>query len=206
VKKSRRRPARALLWLASAVGALLLCAVAGLLWPEDNAATAQIPAAHATAPLSATPGNSETTADQPIPHTFPAAGTVNRNANLRGGSGAGYARVGGTTRGQRVTVTACNAACDWYRLETGAWIAAFLVDLAAAVPALIPETGPQVPAGATLAVVIGITDGNTIRIRVSGAEFRLRYIGIDTPEVGQPCYDAATAANVALVAGQTVYL
>jgi micrococcal nuclease len=202
----RRRPARALFWLASAVGALLLCASAGLLWPGNNAVTAPIPAAHATAPSSAAPGHSEVTAGQPTTTTFPAAGTVNRSANLRGGPGAGYVRIGGATPGQRVTVVACNAACDWVRLDTGAWIAAFLVDLAAATPAATPETSPRVPAGATLATVTGITDGDTIRVRSAGAEFRLRYIGIDTPEVGQPCYDAATAANAALVAGRTVYL
>jgi endonuclease YncB( thermonuclease family) len=206
VKKPRRRRARALLWLTIAVGALLLWAIVGKLWPQNNAASVPVQAAAYAATLSsAAPGDSETTAGQPIPPTFSAPGTVNRSANLRAGPGAGYERSGGAARGQRVTVTACNAVCDWYRLDTGAWIAAFLVDLAAT-PAATPETGPQVPAGATPATVTGITDGDTIRVRVSGAEFRLRYIGIDTPEVGQPCYDAATAANAALVAGQTVYL
>lgn len=185
----------------------MLGGIAGILLPASNVSTAPLSAAaHTTTAASSASNTVESTAAQPISPTFPASGTVNRNANLRGGPGAGYARVGGAAQGQRVTVTACNAACDWYRLDTGAWIAAFLVDLAAAEPAATSGIGPQVPAGATPATVTGITDGDTIRVRSGSAEFRLRYIGVDTPEVGQPCYDAATAANAALVADKTVYL
>jgi micrococcal nuclease len=63
------------------------------------------------------------------------------------------------------------------------------------------------PIGRTeIAAVVSITDGDTIRIdRGQGSE-ALRYIGINTPEVGDPGADEATAANADLVAGQEVVL
>lgn len=64
--------------------------------------------------------------------------TVLRNANLRGGPGTTFAVVGGVAQDDTVTVVGCNAACDWYELADGTWIAAFLVELAAA-PASIVE-------------------------------------------------------------------
>jgi micrococcal nuclease len=57
-----------------------------------------------------------------------------------------------------------------------------------------------------VAQVVSITDGDTIRVDIHGATYRLRYIGMDTPETGQPFADAATAKNRALVEGKTVLL
>ncbi len=54
--------------------------------------------------------------------------------------------------------------------------------------------------------VIDVIDGDTIDVRIDGTEYRIRYIGIDTPERGEVCYDDATTANAALVANQTVRL
>lgn len=48
-------------------------------------------------------------------------------ANLRSGPGTNFAKVGSVTAGQTVSIQGCNDACDWYQLESGAWIAAFLV-------------------------------------------------------------------------------
>jgi len=39
---------------------------------------------------------------------------------------------------------------------------------------------------------------------MNGATYRVRYIGINTPESNEVCGSEATAANAALVAGQTV--
>jgi len=64
--------------------------------------------------------------------------------------------------------------------------------------------GPQAPT--TEALVVSITDGDTIRVQVDGVEHPLRYIGIDSPEVGIAHADEATAANAELVAGETVLL
>ena len=56
------------------------------------------------------------------------------------------------------------------------------------------------------AQVTSIVDGDTFKAAQSGAEVTVRYLGISTPEIGQPCADAAAAANQSLVGGQTVTL
>ena len=65
------------------------------------------------------------------------------------------------------------------------------------------------------ATVIGISDGDTIRVRLDdGTVERVRYVGIDAPEIAHPedgiaaeCYGAeATAADADLVAGKVVLL
>jgi micrococcal nuclease len=72
---------------------------------------------------------------------------------------------------------------------------------------------PTPPADGEMAVVIDVTDGDTIRVdRGDGGNERLRYIGIDTPETVKP--DApvepwgpeAAAANEELVGGRVVLL
>jgi len=60
--------------------------------------------------------------------------------------------------------------------------------------------------------VTRITDGDTIHVDISGIDYRLRYIGMDTPESVkpdtpvQPYAKAAAARNAALVAGRDVIL
>lgn len=61
---------------------------------------------------------------------------------------------------------------------------------------------PQV----TEATVARVIDGDTIEVDIGGALYKVRYIGIDTPEIGRPGADEATAANSQLVSGKTVYL
>jgi len=73
----------------------------------------------------------------------------------------------------------------------------------AATVASIPQ---QVPANAVAARVTRVVDGDTIRVRINGVTYKVRYIGMDTPERGDPCYKAASDLNAAYVAGQTVYL
>ncbi|MCB0127386.1 MAG: lamin tail domain-containing protein [Caldilineaceae bacterium] len=85
--------------------------------------------------------------------------TVLRNANLRGGPGTTYTVVGGVTQGDSVTVIGCNAACDWYELADGSWIAAFLVDLTLTTPA---------PAAEPITVVTWNTELNDADITVIG--------------------------------------
>lgn len=69
------------------------------------------------------------------------------------------------------------------------------------------------PTGPTqLARVTRITDGDTIRVAIDGLEYRVRYIGIDTPESvapGQPVEPfalTATEANAILVTDSEVVL
>jgi len=61
------------------------------------------------------------------------------------------------------------------------------------------------PEGDT-AVVLDVIDGDTIDVELAGQEYRLRYIGVDTPERDEPYYAEATEANRQLVADQTVIL
>lgn len=56
------------------------------------------------------------------------------------------------------------------------------------------------------AVVVDVIDGDTIDVVLDGAEERVRYIGIDSPERGVCFEDEATAANAALVEGRDVLL
>lgn len=57
-----------------------------------------------------------------------------------------------------------------------------------------------------LGVVDRVIDGDTIDVSINGVITRVRYIGVNTPERNEPCSDEATAANRALVDGQTVTL
>ena len=76
-----------------------------------------------------------------------------------------------------------------------------------------PEPAPalgRAPQGPTqIATVASVTDGDTIRVFIDGSEERVRYIGIDAPEVGSGAERMgaeATTANADLVAGAVVVL
>jgi len=59
------------------------------------------------------------------------------------------------------------------------------------------------------ATVTRVVDGDTIVVNIAGSEYRVRYIGVDTPEstTKQECYGReATYFNRRLVNGQTVRL
>lgn len=84
-----------------------------------------------------------------------------------------------------------------------------LAVLAACAPATPPAGAPAgngPPAGAVAAQVVRVVDGGTIRVRMGGAEYPVRYILINAPEADQPFGAEATAANRRLVEGRTVYL
>lgn len=68
-----------------------------------------------------------------------------------------------------------------------------------------PSFAENVPPGET-AVVTEVVDGDTIGVEIDGRSHRVRYIGVNTPERGDPFYDEATAANRELVGGETVRL
>ena len=72
----------------------------------------------------------------------------------------------------------------------------------AAEPAEEKGTAPE---GET-AVVRNVIDGDTIDVDLDGQEYRLRYIGVDTPERDEPYYQEAAEANRQLVDGQAVIL
>jgi|GEM_PF-6180732 len=66
---------------------------------------------------------------------------------------------------------------------------------------------PQLCASGSNAKVLRIIDGDTINVRLrTGVEERVRYIGIDTPERGEDCYQEASERNAMLVEGDTIKL
>lgn len=76
-------------------------------------------------------------------------------------------------------------------------------------PVPTPVFGRE-PTGPTqLATVASVTDGDTIRVVIDGAEYPVRYIGIDTPEVHggvEWMGREASQANAELVSGRQVVL
>jgi micrococcal nuclease len=82
-----------------------------------------------------------------------------------------------------------------------------------ATPIGVTPTASFGPTGPTTdARVVKIVDGDTIDVSYGGKKYAVRYIGMDAPEVGKgdarsrALADQATAANAALVNGQTVVL
>ena len=69
-----------------------------------------------------------------------------------------------------------------------------------------PDVTATPVGGGELAKVTQIVDGDTINVSLNGIEYPVRYIGMDTPERGQPCFQEASAANAILTQYQTVRL
>lgn len=157
--------------------------------------------------------------------TLPAPPVVIKEANLRAGPGTEYERVGSVAPGERLELVARNSAGDWYQLANGAWIAAFLVEGApaglpvveggsadarlasTAAAAVTPGPPPvAVPPGAVTAQLIRVVDGDTIEVLIGSATETVRYIGVDTPERGQPGYQTATGANATLLGDGALWL
>lgn len=71
----------------------------------------------------------------------------------------------------------------------------------------VPE-GECIPLGTEreFATVSNVVDGDTIDVLIEGVSFRIRYIGVDAPEIGEPFFSQATSQNAELVHGTTVTL
>jgi endonuclease YncB( thermonuclease family) len=69
-----------------------------------------------------------------------------------------------------------------------------------------PTDDGSIISGGESALVTNIIDGDTIDVQIRGVGYRVRYIGINTPERDEPCYADATQANAQLVDGETVTL
>lgn len=63
----------------------------------------------------------------------------------------------------------------------------------------------NIPSGDS-ARVVNVIDGDTIDVDLDGASYRVRYIGVDTPERDEPYYQEATDFNRKLLAGDNVIL
>jgi len=70
----------------------------------------------------------------------------------------------------------------------------------------VTSTNTPMPRTVGVVQVVEIVDGDTIRVRIGGEIYAVRYIGIDCPEKDEPLYEEATAANRQLVEGQEVRL
>lgn len=87
-------------------------------------------------------------------------GTVNRNANLRAGPGTTFAIAGSAPAGAKVTIIEKNAVGDWYKLDSGKWIAAFLVTLSTpaagtpSAPTGVPAANTPTPAARTVPIIV----------------------------------------------------
>lgn len=72
-------------------------------------------------------------------------------------------------------------------------------------PRVTPLGGEQaqacIPANTerTEAVLSRVIDGDTIDVEIGGEIFRVRYIGVDTPERGEPLYREAAEMNASLL-------
>lgn len=77
-------------------------------------------------------------------------------------------------------------------------------------PAATPKPRPPAgkPPAAGLVAVVGVVDGDTVKVRVGGVTERVRVIGIDTPELrGGECYAQQAASRMqSLVQGKRVRL
>ena len=86
------------------------------------------------------------------------------------------------------------------------------VSMDSAPPVDLPEAPSRPLPACEWAEVVDVTDGDTVRVRLNGEEERLRYIGIDAPELRpdggdpEPFAETATAANEQLVEGEDICL
>jgi len=107
------------------------------------------------------------------------------------------------------------AACDDETLPqdtSGATPTATATTTATTTTGPTPTMPLTFPDGTTPATVVRVVDGDTIEVEIEGDTYKVRYIGIDTPETVDPrrpvgCFgEEASAANKALVEGLTVGL
>jgi len=62
------------------------------------------------------------------------------------------------------------------------------------------------PASSEVGLVVRVIDGDTIDVDLGDDVYRVRYVGVNTPERDESCYAEAVRANKSLVEGQEVTL
>lgn len=127
------------------------------------------------------------TAGQPqLPEIF-----TNANANLRGGPGIEYPVLGSTMVGQPLIIVAQNTNGDWLRLDSGMWIARFLVDEASGMTWPVDNTvlaqAVEVPAPLEPTVQVVDYEGEYVRnLRLGAAKLSYGWGKIlDLFEIGE---------------------
>ena len=104
------------------------------------------------------PAGGQLAAVPSAPPTIVAGPVANANANLRSGPGTEYAVAGSTQAGQALTIVGRTPDSSWLQLDSGSWIAAWLIDgtaddlavVAAPTPAAVARSA-DVAAAATAA-------------------------------------------------------
>ena len=92
------------------------------------------------------------------------------------------------------------------------WVALFAAVAVFAIDRFATGDDEPGPGGHATGVVTRVVDGDTVAVRIDGADQRVRYIGVDTPETVKPatpvqCFGkAASAYNHRLMDGQSVRL
>ena len=132
--------------------------------------------------------------------------------NVRTGPGTHYPLLDYVPAGTALEVVGQSG--DWYLIRRGGredYIAGWLThDAPLPVSREAQGSGSQntvenAPIG-QVAVAVQVIDGDTIDVRLDRGTVRVRYIGVDTPERGEPCYAEATNYNRSLVQGKTLTL
>jgi micrococcal nuclease len=82
----------------------------------------------------------------------------------------------------------------------------FLLILAACEDLSTSTNANGEPPAGEIAQVTRVIDGDTIEVDLNGVGYRVRYLGVNTPESDEPCYKDATDANRNLVGGKMVTL
>lgn len=151
--------------------------------------------------------------------------------NMRAGPATDQAVLGKLANGTTLVIVEEEGGCAWLNvvLDDGlmGWVSGEYVqrsfeceavavtsdgvrsetlEVSTTAPAEALSTPEALPAGTEVVQVVSIVDGDTIRVLHNGEEIKLRYIGMDTPEQGQPGAAEATEANRRLVEGQQVTL
>ena len=61
------------------------------------------------------------------------------------------------------------------------------------------DVSDPLPVSWTWALVTYIVDGDTVDVGIEGSAYRVRYIGVNTAERGQPCFEEGKGENRSLV-------
>jgi len=148
------------------------------------------------------------------------------NVNIRSGPSTDYEIVDTLSIGESLEIVGRNDDSSWWQVSTPsglAWVAASVVAVSniddsipiaeAPTPPVQPiPTDTPLPSGRFQAQVVNVIDGDTIEVSIEGQVFKVRYIGIDTPETKhpdepiEPFGPEAAAKNKELVGGQVVEL
>jgi len=144
--------------------------------------------------------------------------------NLRSEPDVDSEAIGALEKGCELQVIGRTEGGDWLKVEfqgIEGWMTARYVELSvsldtipivAEVPGPPSGTTPIPPEHGVSAEVLRVIDGDTIEVSINGETYKVRYLGIETPEIEHPEKPAewmgpeAVAQNEELVDGRTVIL